>query len=54
MNNFLAVLPLFLLLLGVALVSVGVFLFSVPVGFIVTGLLLALLAYMVSPKGGEQ
>ncbi|WP_195308082.1 hypothetical protein [Weissella confusa] len=54
MNKFLAVLPLFLLLLGVALVSVGVFLFSVPVGFIVTGLLLALLAYMVSPKGGEQ
>lgn len=53
MDNFLAVLPLFLLLLGVALVSVGVFLFSVPVGFIVTGLLLALLAYMVSPKGGE-
>lgn len=54
MNNFLAVLPLFLLMLGVALISVGVFLFSIPVGFIVTGLLLALVAYMVTPKGDGQ
>lgn len=44
-------LPITFLLASVVLVSIGAFLLNVPLGFFVTGILLAVLSYLVAPKG---
>lgn len=44
-------LPIIFILIAITLISVGVFFLSLPIGFIVTGIMVALLAYMIAPKG---
>lgn len=47
-------LPIILIVVAMALISVGVFLMSRSIGFVVTGGLVALLAYLVAPKGDDR
>lgn len=44
-------LPIIFILIAITLISVGVFFLSLSLGFIVTGIMVALLAYMIAPKG---
>lgn len=52
-DKIVSYLPLVLTVIAITLISVGVFLWSLSIGFIVTGFLVALLAYLVTPKGDE-
>lgn len=53
MKNLIIYLPALLVFVGFLFVSVGVFIINVPLGLIVSGVLLFALAYMYSNKGGH-
>ena len=40
---------LFILVLGIALISTGIFMLNVPAGFICTGILLTILDFLTTP-----
>lgn len=53
MENLITYLPALLVFVGFLFVSVGIFIINVPIGLIVSGILLFALAYMYSNKGGH-
>ncbi|GAK30211.1 hypothetical protein WOSG25_020060 [Weissella oryzae SG25] len=46
--------PLLMLVVGFILISIGAFICSIMLGFVISGLLLIVLAYLVIPKGDNQ
>lgn len=53
MKNLITYLPALLVFVGFLFVSVGIFIINVPIGLIISGILLFALAYMYSSKGGH-
>lgn len=47
-------LPIILIIFAMVLISIGVFLMSQSIGFVVTGGLVALLSYLIAPKGDNR
>lgn len=41
------------LLTGIVLISIGIFIWSIPLGFVITGLMFCGLTYLVWQKGGD-
>ena len=53
MKNLITYLPALLVFVGFLFVSVGIFIINVPIGLIISGILLFALTYMYSNKGGH-